>query len=460
VDSTFIFGSVGNGRATLTINGAPVQRLAPNGAFLAYLPVPANGVWELTAQLGEQVARSTVAYRAPAPLAATRPAPAPALVPFPTPLSGTVTAGTDTLATGAVNDPGTRTAFARRGLAGDFRWFFPRGAQLTAIGRRAGQLQLLLDANTTAYIPDSLVTLGGPAPAVTRIGGVMLVRPALGYVDVIVPANRAAFLTEPEGSIVRLTLYGRSAPSTAPNLDGDPLLLGGTWSAPAPDAARLEIQLAQPLWGYKVFYQPDGSLVLRIRRAPRIDASQPLRGRRIVVDPGHPPGGAIGPTGLTEAEANLAIALPLAEMLRARGAEVIVTRTENVPVSLDARTSLAVRADADLLVSVHNNAFGEGQNPFTGYGTSVLYFHPHSLELARTLNDAIVALTRIPDKGAIFQDIALARPTWMPAVLTESLYMMFPEQENALRDPDFVARLAAAHVRGIENFLRTRSTAP
>jgi hypothetical protein len=45
VDSTFIFGFVGNGRATLTINGAPVQRLAPNGAFLAYLPVPANGVW-------------------------------------------------------------------------------------------------------------------------------------------------------------------------------------------------------------------------------------------------------------------------------------------------------------------------------------------------------------------------------------------------------------------------------
>src|SRR4051812_24771466 len=36
-DSNFIFGSVGNGDATLTIDGASVP-VAPNGAFLAWLP--------------------------------------------------------------------------------------------------------------------------------------------------------------------------------------------------------------------------------------------------------------------------------------------------------------------------------------------------------------------------------------------------------------------------------------
>jgi N-acetylmuramoyl-L-alanine amidase len=46
----------------------------------------------------------------------------------------------------------------------------------------------------------------------------------------------------------------------------------------------------------------------------------------------------------------------------------------------------------------------------------------------------------------------------MPAVLTESLFMMFPEQENALRDPGFIDRLADAHVRGLEAFLRARAT--
>ena len=38
-DSNFIFGSVGTGRAALTINGHSVQVL-PNGSFLAFLPVP------------------------------------------------------------------------------------------------------------------------------------------------------------------------------------------------------------------------------------------------------------------------------------------------------------------------------------------------------------------------------------------------------------------------------------
>ena len=38
-DSNFIFGTVGSGRASLTINGIPVP-VVPNGSFLAWLPVP------------------------------------------------------------------------------------------------------------------------------------------------------------------------------------------------------------------------------------------------------------------------------------------------------------------------------------------------------------------------------------------------------------------------------------
>src|SRR5262245_15526316 len=38
-DSNFVFGSIGNGHATLAINGTPVT-VAPNGTFLAYVPVP------------------------------------------------------------------------------------------------------------------------------------------------------------------------------------------------------------------------------------------------------------------------------------------------------------------------------------------------------------------------------------------------------------------------------------
>ena len=59
-DSNFIFGSVGNGRAKLTIDGAPVQ-VYPNGSFIAFLPLPTRDhtSYDLMATLGSDTARAT-----------------------------------------------------------------------------------------------------------------------------------------------------------------------------------------------------------------------------------------------------------------------------------------------------------------------------------------------------------------------------------------------------------------
>jgi N-acetylmuramoyl-L-alanine amidase len=283
---------------------------------------------------------------------------------------------------------------------------------------------------------------------------------AAEWVELRFAVQRAPFLVQAAEDRLTVTLYGRTAPGTpAAPPAGDPLLAGISWRAGTPGRAEAEVRLAHPLWGYKAFYTPDGTLTLRVRRPPAIDAASPLRGVRVAVDPGHPPAGATGPTGLTEAEANLAIGTRLAERLRARGAEVLLTRTANVPVELGARTDTAVAWDADLLVSVHNNAFGEGVNPFRNHSTAVYYFQPFSAALARELDREIVGVTRIPDLGARQSNLALARPTWMPSALTESLFMLIPEQEAALRDPEFLDRLADAHVRGIEAFLRSRAGA-
>src|SRR3954447_15949216 len=57
-DSNFIFGSIGSGRATLRINGAPA-RVYPNGAFMAFVPNPPASAprYELVAERGADVAR-------------------------------------------------------------------------------------------------------------------------------------------------------------------------------------------------------------------------------------------------------------------------------------------------------------------------------------------------------------------------------------------------------------------
>src|SRR4029077_20841779 len=67
-DSNFIFGAVGSGKATLTINGAAVP-VAPNGTFLAYLPVPPPAAprYELVARTATDSARLVVPVRVPSP---------------------------------------------------------------------------------------------------------------------------------------------------------------------------------------------------------------------------------------------------------------------------------------------------------------------------------------------------------------------------------------------------------
>lgn len=462
-DSTFIFGTVGTGEARLTINGTPVE-VAPNGAFLAFLPVPESGEWVLEASRGVfSRDRAVVAYQPPPPPAAPAAASASPTMPAPAradgaavfvPRTGIVTGGADTLATGSDVAYGMPTPTADR------RWFFPRGARLQITDRRGDLLRARLADGVDAWISASAVTLGEPAPARIAGTGAVRVRSQERYVDVRIPVDSAPFLVNARERTVDVTVYGRTAPRE-PVAATDALLAGAQWLPTAGDSAQLRLQLSRSMWGYKAFYDADGALVLRLRRPPRIDPSEPFRGLRVMLDAGHPPGGAIGPTGLTEAEANLGIVQRVAAMLQARGARVLLTRETAAPLvsatntadELRARVDLAVAADADLLVSIHNNAFGEGTNPFRNVGSETYYFHPFSAELARALDREIAGVTRIPDLGAKQRSLALVRPTWMPSTLTESLFMMFPEHEAALRNPAFLDRLAAAHVRGMEMFL-------
>src|SRR5688572_10739620 len=59
-DSNFVSGSLGSGRATLTINGVPV-RVLPNGSFLAFIANPPadSPRYELVASLGIDTVRLT-----------------------------------------------------------------------------------------------------------------------------------------------------------------------------------------------------------------------------------------------------------------------------------------------------------------------------------------------------------------------------------------------------------------
>jgi N-acetylmuramoyl-L-alanine amidase len=73
-DSNFVLGSVGSGDATLSINGNAVP-VAPNGAFLAWLPNPqgTSPQYQIVARRGVDSVARTLAVRFPAPRPALQP---------------------------------------------------------------------------------------------------------------------------------------------------------------------------------------------------------------------------------------------------------------------------------------------------------------------------------------------------------------------------------------------------
>ena len=206
-------------------------------------------------------------------------------------------------------------------------------------------------------------------------------------------------------------------------------------------------------------------------------------GKVIFIDPGH--GGsdagalhedASGHADLTEKDVNLAIALKLADMLRQQGYTVQMSRTTDVSPApngsvvddLQARVDEANKAGADLFICIHNNA---SSNP-AARGTDVYYcsdrpFSADSLRLAKLVDQALASNLQkagysVPNYGvkddasmghfAVLAPANLDRPTKMPGILGESLYMSNDQDAAHLRDPSIQAAIARGYFEGIQAY--------
>lgn len=346
---------------------------------------------------------------------------------------------------------------------GPFHYFWPHGTMLTITGQRGNFYRVQLSGDVTAWVPVDDVELlpGSFVPAGGAVTGARF-SPQAEYIDLrIAVPDRMPFHVEETEYGLEIDVFGAVSQVNFFQYGKlDPLIRSAQWSQPRDSVFRVNVELSQPVWGYDAFH--DGNaVVLRIRRPPRIELAAPLRGLTILVDPGH--GGhdtaTTGPTGFKEAHANLNISLALRPMLEAAGARVVMTRTTNVFLELGERTRMATDSGAHILLSVHNNAFPDGVNPFLNNGTSVYYNRFHSVDMAQSLQRELLAELGLNDIGYGRADLALVRPTWMPAVLTETSFMMVPEQEAGLRNPEWLNRIARAHVRGLEEFVRRRANA-
>jgi N-acetylmuramoyl-L-alanine amidase len=342
---------------------------------------------------------------------------------------------------------------------GTYHWFWPAGTRAHVAGRLNGDLRIAVAPGLHAWVPAADAHLvAGPPPR--PVVGSLALTPFADLATLRVPlSDRAPFQIVERERELEITIFGAvSDVNWIRHGASDPLVSAIAWSQ-LPEGVRVTVQLSAPVWGFRSRWDR-GDLLVEIRRPPRIDRGDPFSGLVIAVDPGHPPAGASGPTGLTEAEANLGVSLALRDLLTEAGAQVVMTRTTDSAVDLGARPRLAETSGAHLLVSIHNNALPDGVNPFPNNGTSVYYNHPRSVPLAAAVQRALVAQLGLRDLGIGRGDLALVRPTWMPAILTEGLFMMVPEQEAALRSEEGRLRYARGVFQGLREFLRARAALP
>ena len=254
------------------------------------------------------------------------------------------------------------------------------------------------------------------------------------------PAGGVGKGSRARGNVARLLLllsfaHG-CAPVTVP--PSPPRALPGKPAAhvPTPSQKPVTAPAARP--------RPLPGYTTRIDGLGSVDTTA-LRGHRIALDPGHGGmfRGAMGTNGLTEAEANLGVALHLRGLLEARGAVVFMTRTDDrdfaTPADSSLRADLAERtriANAfrpELFVSIHHNADARGTHDVNETQTYYkLGDEGPSLDAAQSVHRFLVRNLGIRQHRILPGNYFVLRNSAAPGILTESSYITNPDVESKL----------------------------
>ncbi|HEY8310962.1 MAG TPA: N-acetylmuramoyl-L-alanine amidase, partial [Gemmatimonadaceae bacterium] len=422
-----------------------------NGAFLGWVRnPPADSQWyDLVAYTLSDTVRLRYPVRTLAGIGPRTPV-TPDVTMFATPVAATLR---DDSLDRTVSDT-DNVIIGRPTPTGDYKWFLFPGTAVRLLEYRGGMARVELDSGQDIWVQRRDVkTLADERAAVPLRARDAQLTSSQTSVDLELHlASPPAYEVRESEQEITLTLYNTTvAENFEPGADS---LVQSATVTHEPTRTTYHLALTRPVYGYLALYE-HGVFKLSVRRPPIVDAANPLRGMTIVVDPGHPPIGATGPTGLYEPVPTLAVGLRVRDMLEARGAHVVMTRTTSAPVALGDRPIIARRANANAFVSIHLNADGDGQNPFRDNGTGTYYFHPQSKLLARLVQDALVPQLGLRNRGVFYQNLAVARSTWFPAILAEGVFIIMPDQEAAIKTPQYQDAYARGIVNGLDKFFAT-----
>jgi len=220
------------------------------------------------------------------------------------------------------------------------------------------------------------------------------------------------------------------------------------------DDVVIDIKSYHLLAGFN-YYWDDSELVISLRRLPDMVKDNPLKGRIIVLDPGHGGEalGAIGPGDVHEKDIVLEISKYLQKLLEERGARIIMTRSQDTNVNIQKRIDMAVAQQADLFVSIHANAHAEGADAINYHGHMTLYNYNYNQKLAEIILDNLVKRTGLP-RARVWQrpDLTVLRQPQVPSVLVETAFLMHPDDNWYLLQSEYQRELALGIMNGITDY--------
>ena len=176
-----------------------------------------------------------------------------------------------------------------------------------------------------------------------------------------------------------------------------------------------------------------------------------VAGAHVVLDPGHGgrETGAIGPSGVQEAELNLDVSRRVADRLREAGASVVLTREGDIRVAIRSRAAVAEALEPLVFISVHHNSGPTGPSERPGVQVYHQHEEPESARLGGLVWDrlqaafapfattwsagnAIGVRARLGTDGDDYYGV-LRRPS-APSVLIEALYLSAEPEASLLLD--------------------------
>ena len=216
-------------------------------------------------------------------------------------------------------------------------------------------------------------------------------------------------------------------------------------------------------YGWDFEYR-DGGVVVSLRNPIETDltSGEPLAGLRILLDAGHGGSdpGAFGPLrseggfSNSEKDVNLTLTLAAAEKLRALGAEVTLTREEDVTLGMTDRTALLEEIQPDLCLSLHQNSMGFTSDVTRIRGTLGLWCASGGELLADCVGRQTASSLGRNYRGTSWQALAMCRNRKFPSALIEVGFMTSVEEYEYMTSARGIERGAQGIADGVLEYCR------